>query len=560
MRIHETRYNRLAAHVEHFRARRNIALCAHPLDAIVFYDDISVLQNFIAPHRDHGRAAQHDRALWRFSRKFQIDCDLLDFFLLLLQFLFFFFLVLFFVLLGVSRLRSGVLIVRVLLVRVLGVRIFLVALFLFVLRRFERDRTERLPEKARAHRPGDGFSAIGPCEIVRANVCQTLCRDGGGGHAHGWRLSAYDRHGNDIELIHHMRENPLAVGARHDVTRGNRLLSEEQPLSFHHEVCPAIRAVVAQRDQPLRRVNVDAVLFVREMRAARSARRQNQVCVSPVRGNPDEVGVFSLAAVAGTVLPVISVAPQQDNFRAVRRPCRITVHRQGLGQLHRCSARGRDFPKLPAIARPGHINEGPPIGRPSRLKFMCVFTRQPPRFAAGQIHRVEMRHGGESQLLPIGRFHRVHDQPHFHHPLFNRLREIQLGPQFLRYLGRERNYFFRPGGEIEPLDLAILVVDDFLAARQKGVARKNIAGEERFLIVARDRILHPAVFAAFQVAQTQAGLCLVPSDVENLFAVRRKHGAKRAFYLVDEVVFVAGLAIAPRDVPRRKLLVVIERA
>src|SRR5439155_1497150 len=96
-------------------------------------------------------------------------------------------------------------------------------------------------------------------------------------------------------------------------------------------------------------------------------------------------------------------------------------------------------------------------------------------------------------------------------------------------LGREGDYSFRSSCEIEPLDFAILIVNDLLAARKKSVAGKNVTSEERFLIVARNRILHPAVLPAFEVAQTQAGLRLVTRDVENLLAIRRKHWTKCAF-------------------------------
>src|SRR6266567_2184439 len=143
-----------------------------------------------------------------------------------------------------------------------------------------------------------------------------------------------------------------------------------------------------------------------------------------------------------------------------------------------------------------------------------------------------MRHGGKRQLLAIGRFDGVHDQAHFHGALFNGLRKIQLGPQVLRDLRGERNHFFGGGGEVQALDLAILVVDDFFAAGEEGVAGKNVAGKERFLVVAGDWILHPAVFAGFQVAQTQAGFRFVASDVENLLAVGRKHRPKRGLDLV----------------------------
>src|SRR6266446_3571329 len=113
---------------------------------------------------------------------------------------------------------------------------------------------------------------------------------------------------------------------------------------------------------------------------------------------------------------------------------------------------------------------------------------------------------------------------------------------------------------METFDFAILVVDDLLAAGKKRVAGKNVASEERFLIVAGDRIFHPTVLAAFEIAQAQARLRLVTRDVKNLLAVRREHWTKRALDLVNKVVFVASFAVAPGDVPSGKLLVVIQRA
>ena len=155
-----------------------------------------------------------------------------------------------------------------------------------------------------------------------------------------------------------MREYPLAVGAGYDVVRRNRLLGEVQSLSFHDQVGAAVRSVIAQRHQALRRVNVDAVPITREMRPACSARGQNQVGLSSLRGNPNEVGVLRRSAVEGAVFPVIRVAAEQHDFCAVRRPGRIAVHRQGFRQRHRSSTGRRDFPQLPAVARPGHVNDG----------------------------------------------------------------------------------------------------------------------------------------------------------------------------------------------------------
>ncbi len=128
MRIDKAGHNRFAIYVEHFGARGNAAFRAHALDAAVFDDDIGVLQNLIAFHRHYGRAAQDDGAFWRFSGEFEVDRDFLDILFQFFQFLFFFFLVflliLFFVFLRISRLRSGIRLVRILLIGVLGVRVF----------------------------------------------------------------------------------------------------------------------------------------------------------------------------------------------------------------------------------------------------------------------------------------------------------------------------------------------------------------------------------------------------------------------------------------------------
>ena len=354
-----------------------------------------------------------------------------------------------------------------------------------------------------------------------------------------------------------MRKHPLTIRTRHNVVRGNWLFEEIESLAFDHEVCPAVRAVVAQGDEALRRVNVNAVLVVGEMRPACSARGQDQVGAAAVGGNPDEVGVPRLPAVEGTVFAVISIAAQQNNFRAIGRPRGIAVHGKRLRQLHRCSASCGNFPELPAVAGPGHISDGLAIRRPSGLKFAAVCGGEPLGPAAGQVHGEEVRHGGENEFFPVRRFGWIHDQPHLHRPLFDRLRKIQLGPQFLGDLGREGNYFLRAGDQIEAFDFAILVVNDFLAAWEKRITGENVASEERFLIVAGDWILHPTVFSAFEIAQTQSRLRLVARDVEDLLAIRREHGAKSALDLVNEVVFVAGLAVAAGDVPRRELLVVV---
>src|SRR2546423_11473061 len=100
-----------------------------------------------------------------------------------------------------------------------------------------------------------------------------------------------------------MREYPLAVGARHDVVRRNRLLEEVQSLSFHDQVGAAVRSVIAHRHQALRGVNVDAVPITREMRPACSARSGPHLRLHPARRSEEHTSELqSLAYLACRLL------------------------------------------------------------------------------------------------------------------------------------------------------------------------------------------------------------------------------------------------------------------
>src|SRR4029077_4962502 len=118
---------------------------------------------------------------------------------------------------------------------------------------------------------------------------------------------------------------------------------------------------------------------------------------------------------------------------------------------------------------------------------------------------------------------------------------------------------FRPGSEVQAADLAVLVVENFLAVGEEGVTGKKIARENGFLIVARDGIAHPAVFSRFQIAQAQAGFRLVTGCVQQLLSIRRKHGAETAAQLFQEDILVTGFAITACNLPKGKLRVVGER-
>src|SRR5439155_1927300 len=127
-----------------------------------------------------------------------------------------------------------------------------------------------------------------------------------------------------------------------------------------------------------------------------------------------------------------------------------------------------------------------------------------------------MRHRGEGELLSVRRLRCVWNQAHLYGALFHLLGEIKLRAELLRDLRGERDDFVIAAGDVQVMNLSIVGVDDLLAARKKRVTGKEIAREAGLLVVARDGIFHPAVFARLEIAQAQSALGLIPRDVEKL--------------------------------------------
>ena len=125
-----------------------------------------------------------------------------------------------------------------------------------------------------------------------------------------------------------------------------------------------------------------------------------------------------------------------------------------------------------------------------------------------------MRHCRKCHALAIGRFDGILNQANFHRTFFDALRKIEFGAEIQFHIGGERNNGFRAGRQVQAADFAVLVVENFLAVREEGISRKKIARENSFLIVARDGIAHPTVFAGFEIAQAQAGFRFVTRYVQ----------------------------------------------
>src|SRR5260370_7871173 len=80
------------------------------------------------------------------------------------------------------------------------------------------------------------------------------------------------------------------------------------------------------------------------------------------------------------------------------------------------------------------------------------------------------------------------------------------------------------------------------------------------MVVACHWVLYPAIFTSLQVAKTKPGLGFIARNVKKKLPIGREHRTKGTFELVNNVVFVARLAVTPRDAPKRKLHIVGKRS
>ena len=147
------------------------------------------------------------------------------------------------------------------------------------------------------------------------------------------RFASDNRHGDHIELIHHMGEHPLPIGTGLKVIGRNGFFEEKDSYPFDQQVRSAVGAVVAEGEQTLRRVYVDAILLVRKVRPAGAARRQNKVGIATVGGNPDQISISSLAAIEFTVFTIVGIPTQRYDLGSIRRPRWIAVHAKDFDNI-----------------------------------------------------------------------------------------------------------------------------------------------------------------------------------------------------------------------------------
>src|SRR5262249_39126303 len=98
----------------------------------------------------------------------------------------------------------------------------------------------------------------------------------------------------DISLIADLRKRPFAVRADAHVVSGipfGMFGSWEPGFAGNLENRATVGAVVAEGDQTVFGVNVDAVGLRSEVRMRGAARRKNKIDVAAFRGQPDEIEV-----------------------------------------------------------------------------------------------------------------------------------------------------------------------------------------------------------------------------------------------------------------------------
>ncbi len=122
---------------------------------------------------------------------------------------------------------------------------------------------------------------------------------------------------------------------------------------------------------------------------------------------------------------------------------------------------------------------------------------------------------------------------------------------------RERDHLVGIAIDVEPVDLAAVCCQHRLAVGRECVARNQVAGEPRFLLISLDGQLQPALFSADQVADAQAGLVVDARPVDQLAAVGRERRPKRTSMGIGDRVFITGRAIPTHHLRQRKIQVVI---
>jgi hypothetical protein len=131
--------------------------------------------------------------------------------------------------------------------------------------------------------------------------------------------------------------------------------------------------------------------------------------------------------------------------------------------------------------------------------------------------------------------------------LFDTQSQGQIRAKIARDFCCEGNLMLLACLDVDAMDLASPCDEDIFAVGREGVAGQEVAGEQRFLVVALHRVLEPVFFRSFHVADAEAGLSFVAGAVDEFVAVGGNHRAEGAAGRVGDNVFFSRDAVAARN-------------
>ena len=327
---------------------------------------------------------------------------------------------------------------------------FILRVFVVFLGRFEGDTLEGAAEHRRSDRPGDGLAVVGPTEVIGAHVGEFFQRHGGFFNVYFRSLATNRRHCDEIQLVAHARQNPTSVRADAHVVGAHRLLGKVESRPGQLKMFTPVGAIESERGQTVflvhpeapREVEVDPLGVPREVRFAESPRGNDEIGITAVGRNPDDVQSRDLPKIDGACEPLVKRAAERNDPRAVRGPNRIAVKGPHGRQSLVARSVGTDFPDLSSLtsfAGPGRVSDPLAVGRPPGLKPMRSIGEEQARRAARKLHDVKPGERRERDTLSIRRGCRVLDDAGTYRPFFDAARKMKPRSQLLRHLGAEWN-------------------------------------------------------------------------------------------------------------------------
>ena len=137
---------------------------------------------------------------------------------------------------------------------------------------------------------------------------------------------------------------------------------------------------------------------------------------------------------------------------------------------------------------------------------------------------------------------------------------IQARSDGLFYIEREWDGCDLACRRIDAADAALVGIDDRRAVRREGVAREQVAGVSRLLVVALGRVCEPAIFPGTEITQPEPAVSPITRRVGEERPIGRQRRTHGAALRAGQGVFAAVAQVETHDLPQRQPHVVVETA